>query len=518
MKKILTENIDYINHLSNPNDESKINTKIWYVNGLKKVPIPDPQIFVENGVYYIVGTTDGNISVIDCFTTKDFTNFERHPAIYNPALYNGWESSNPLIFAAEMYYFNGVYYLYYSAEDDEHVRYCSVVEADNPLGPYKPIVNDEVNGLNTPVFKDLGKDLLDATMFLDDDNTLYMYLVQHSKQQHITGVKMKNPYIAIKDTYTKLIVPGYVSPLDNEQKLFWELYRNCEYKINEAPFMLKSNGKYYLTYSANGCWNKYYNVCYAVSDSPLGIYVKPYEEGKVWTNLLMGYPGDNNPESLLAKQWDGFASGTAHHSFFKIGDQLMIAYHAHQNRGWNEENWAARYVAIDYAYFDSNGVPFINGPTYSIQPLPEEIIGYKNIAKNAVIKTKNIINDDAINDDYIVKYYNLENDNKEVKICSGKSSIEFDLKGEFLVKGLMIYNSAFYNKLIRHIEYIDLGNGNLITDIRFNNFYVKEDVEFVFPNSSITLELLKEIKTSKIIIGFNLPIAGNINGIKILGK
>ena len=46
--------------------------------------------------------------------------------------------------------------------------------------------------------------------------------------------------------------------------------------------MLKHNGKYYMTYSANGCWNKYYNVCYAISDSPLSGFVKPYEEGKIW--------------------------------------------------------------------------------------------------------------------------------------------------------------------------------------------------------------------------------------------
>ena len=104
---------DYINHLNDQTNESSFNTKMWYVNNLDKVPFPDPQVFYEEGVYYIVGTTDYNISVIDCYTTTDFVNFERHEKLYDPSLYNGWESDNPLIFAAELYKLDGRYYLYY---------------------------------------------------------------------------------------------------------------------------------------------------------------------------------------------------------------------------------------------------------------------------------------------------------------------------------------------------------------------------------------------------------------------
>ena len=40
----------------------------------------------------------------------------------------------------------------------------------------------------------------------------------------------------------------------------------------------------------------------------------------------------------------------------------------------------------------------------------------------------------------------------------------------------------------------------------------------MFPNSAFTIELLKQIKTKKIAIYFNLPNGGNINNIKILAK
>mgnify|MGYP006990337174 CR=1 FL=1 len=48
----------------------------------------------------------------------------------------------------------------------------------------------------------------------------------------------------------------------------------------------------------------------------------------------------------------------------------MFAYHAHFNREvWSDEipfaNWRA--LAVDYLHFDSNGNPYTNGPTYSLQ-------------------------------------------------------------------------------------------------------------------------------------------------------
>ena len=250
-------------------------------------------------------------------------------------LYDGWEDrEEALVFAPEMYCFDGVYYLYYSAKDESLKRRCSVVAADNPLGPYKPIVNDEVDGLSAPLLHnpDYVKRGLDATVFTDDDGKMYMYFTVTQKSQnitevntqHIVGVELITPYMADWSTYKELVIPGTIDAQSSEQLLEWELYRDNKVQINEAPFMIKSNGKYYLTYSANGAWNKYYNVCYAVSDSPMGDFVKPYEEGKMWTNLLMGFPGTNDEDELIFNQWKGFASGTGHHCFFYAGDELGI--------------------------------------------------------------------------------------------------------------------------------------------------------------------------------------------------
>lgn len=518
----LVENEDYVDLASKYDGESfDYNKSLWYINDLAEVPLPDPFVYVEDDTYYIVGTNDRNVNTVDCYVTKDFSTYTHYRDIYDPSKYGGWENDSAEIYAPEIYCFDGVYYMYYSADDKQGVRRCSVTVADNPLGPYKPLVNESVDGLNYPLFmKDENSErALDATVFTDDDGKMYMYFTVTSDTQHIVGVELISPYEADWSTYRDLVIPGTVDSESEEQILEWEMYRDNKVKIAEAPFMIKSEGKYYLTYSVNGCWNKYYNVCYAVSDTPLGNYVKPYEEGQLWTNLLIGFPGTPDEDELIYGQWEGFASGTGHHSFFYVGDQLMIGYHAHQNRGWNSKYYTPRYFAIDYVHFDENGTPFCNGPTYSIVNLPENISGFSNIAVGGVACGNNVENAEKSNDNYIVDCYNLDNKNNEVALGEGKSYIEIKLDDSYEIIAILIYNSAYYNSYIAEIEYIDFGNGNIVYYPQFcEDFYVNDETEFIYPGSCFNIEFLKNFKAESVRIGFNLPNGGSINEIVVLGK
>jgi hypothetical protein len=220
-------------------------------------------------------------------------------------------------------------------------------------------------------------------------------------------------------------------------------------------------------------------------------------------------------------QWSGFASGTGHHCFFNIGDQTMIGYHAHQNRDWNSETgYTARYFAIDYLFFDKDGVPFCNGPTYSLQPLPEAISGYKNIAPNATVRVENVTNGEAINDKYNVDCYNLiQEEGKEVSLGNGYSYIELTFDKEYTIGGVAIYNSSYYDKYVNEVHYIDFGNGNAIKNLEFlQEKFINDETEFVFPNSAFTVEFYTTFKANKLTVCFNLPEGGQINEIVVLGK
>ncbi len=522
----LQEGVDYVDH-SNAfdGDGATYDETKWYVNELDDVPLPDPYVFVEDDVYYIVGTSDRDGNVVDCYSTMDFVNYESHYGIFDPSKYNGWERDKAEVYAPEIYCFDGVYYMYYSAIDEGGIRRNSVVVADNPLGPYKPLQNSKVDGLEAPIFQDKNKSfgVLDITVFVDDDGEMYMYYsVACNENQHIVGVKLNSPYEADWSTYTVIVEPGALSSSNNILKpLTWEMYRQGT-PIVEAPFMVKSGGKYYMTYSVNACWNKYYNVCYAVSDSPLGVYEKPYQTNGFWTNLLLGYPGTNITNSAVYGQWGGFASGTGHHCFFKIGDQYMIGYHAHKTRdnALNNEKYVKRYFAFDYLHFDDNGVPFSNGPTYSIQPLPEWISGYKNIAPSAQVTAENVTNAAAINDNYIVDCYNLNGEaGKEVDLGNGYSFIELKFDREYEIGGIAIYNSAYYEKALTEIEYIDFGNGNAVQYPQFNyDRYINADKEFIFPCSAFTIDFVNTFRADHVVICVKTEVAASLNEIVILGR
>ena len=522
----LVENMDYIDHSTTYDGNGfEYDKSMWYINELKDVPLPDPHVYVEDGTYYITGTNDNYGRTIDCYITTDFVNYEKKE-LYNPTFFNGWEKKDkPLIYAPEIYCFDNEYYLYYSALNSSGVRKNSVLVSSEPSGPYEPIIDDNINGLENPIFDYENKDSLDITVFEDDDGQLYMYysttqMATYPVAQYIVGVKLNSPYEADWSTYKTIVTPGTLNTESRSRELTWEMFRAPN--IAEAPYMIKSNGKYYLTYSVNGCFNKYYSVCYAVSSSPLGNFSKPYEKNKLWTNLLFGYSGLNFTDDTVYNQWTGFASGTAHHCFFNIGDQIMIGYHAHQNRNYNVDSngYTRRYFAFDYLHFDENGVPFCNGPTYSLQPLPEELSGYKNIANNAYVNRNNVTNEDAINDNYIVDNYNLEKDNNnEVILGKNLSFIELEFDKEYTIGGIAIYNSAFYDKAVYEIEYIDFMDGNALFYPTFcNEAYVNDETKFIFPCSAFTIEFSNTFKASKVVIAFKLPNGGQINEIIVLGK
>ena len=81
----------------------------------------------------------------------------------------------------------------------------------------------------------------------------------------------------------------------------------------EGPYILKNNGKYYMTYSANNFTSKDYAIGYSVSDFPLGDYIK-YE---------------NNP--ILRSGEKYFAPG--HNSFVRSVEDnaLYCVYHMVQH-------------------------------------------------------------------------------------------------------------------------------------------------------------------------------------------
>src|SRR5699024_488969 len=128
----------------------------------------------------------------------------------------------------------------------------------------------------------------------------------------------------------------------------WEL-QNEDVDILEGPFMVKNNEQYYLMYTANAFWDPFYAIGYAVSDSPLGSFVK----------------NEKNP--ILENDLENGISGPGHNTV-TVGldnETLYMVYHIHTDP---DNPSGDRRPAIDHLYFE-DGEMKTDGPTSTEQEL-----------------------------------------------------------------------------------------------------------------------------------------------------
>ncbi len=536
------------------NDLAKYNSNMYYLNewklgfqapGVKGDFFPDmgdPTIVYDNGYYYAFGTRGA--TSFHCFRTKDFKEWERLADAFVPGGAS-WGKTN--MWAPDIQKIGDKWYLYYTAgmiysDGAEHCQ-IGVAIADNVYGPYvqftgKNADGEEISLAQTP-FTGLDRHtILDQTVFTDDDGQMYMYFSYDTKtgsDEHrelsktqivaeIWGVKMKDPVTWDLSTLTPLISPGYKKYSDDVRTIEWETWSPSfrgGMQCCEGPYMIKQNGKYYLTYCANSFVDAEYAVGYAVADDPLGKgesgdYVKPNDT--YLQNMILGVPGA--PGTYISNHYKGFTRGTGHAAIFKTGagDDYMFAYHAHFNREkWDDSKPPDNYraLAVDYLYFDDNGAPYANGPTYSLQRTPSDISGYTNLAGKAKFRIEGE-HAEYLNDNYTNRAVNTAEVIKEATFKAGTRSIEITFDEPVTVAAINVYNSCDYETMIDAITQIDFGEGRGLVNALFNRRYVKD--EFVFPHSAFNIELGKPLVTNRIVITITSGSDFALGEIEVMGK
>lgn len=301
---------------------------------------------------------------------------------------------------------------------------------------------------------------------------------------------------------------------------------------NEGPFVLyhkDKNGKdmYYFTYSVNDYSTSDYQVGMAVGESPLGPFRKlTEEEGGL---LLCSSSTDSDS-----------VSGAGHHSFVTMGNQLFIAYHRHRDFMTGGSD---RYTAVDEVKFititDKNGdeleIPYVNGPTDSIQPLPEAYSGYKNVASQASVSCTDASAELGWVTDGLLSVHKTANDTfmdyiQETYI-SETATFTFDFANDTSIRAIMVYNSAFEKTVFFNISKIEFtladGSVRVIRDVKFDTEQYctiggqnNDTVRYVKSGAAAFAEFYDvDVKSVKITV--DIP-AGQekvgISEIKILGK
>ena len=264
----------------------KIYQKRRFIMKMFKNPIllnhADPDILFHNGIYYLYSTSMTIDHAYEVYTSTDLVNWENRGICLENALgLTRW------YWAPDVKEKDGVFYMLFTA--DEHM---GLAVADSPLGPFVPtgfVLDRSIDG---------------HIYFEGDDMYIYYVSWREGHEYALWGCKVNS---------------DYKTPDLSTEKIIFKATEPYECNMNgvvEAPYMLKKNGKYYLTYSASHYESPFYCVAYAVADSPLGEFVK-YKNNPILV-------GDNKT-----------VNGIGHHCITYSPDksQMFIVYHTHDEVG-----------------------------------------------------------------------------------------------------------------------------------------------------------------------------------------
>lgn len=361
--------------------------------------------------------------------------------------------------------------------------------------------------------------MIDADPFVDPatgDKYLYFSRV-HPNQQYIYGIRLGENWTDDPqwETLTPLTRYGYATP-DAQEPIDYPTSSNT---IEEGPHMYydEETGKYYLTFSVNGAYDKEYAVAQAIGDSPLGTFTKvPMEDGGLVIAADM--------------MWD-HVSGPGHHCFVKYGGKLYILYQGLYERA-NPSGNPIRGICADEVISFENGkgqkVFNANGPTYAPMPKIGPDAAYKNIAGDAAVTTSGGMDRAALTDGMlnIMTHHNLI---PEFSAKAGKTTITLDFGEYRTIRAIMVFNARdlenWFDKIDRiELDFTAVQDGETIeataymADLAFDKeLYTFGLTGIARPGGSVCVEF-NEIQVKTIRITIDSDKAFSISEIFVLGK
>lgn len=290
----------------------------------------DPWMIYKDGYYYFTFTTGSSIQV---WKSRTITGVDAgvKAMVWTPPA-SGPQSRD--IWAPELHFFAGKWYIYYAADDGDnahHRLYVLESVTTDPQGAYTD--KGKIYDPNTDRWA------IDATVMQKDDGSLYLIW---SGWEGFVDKIAQNLYIApMSNPWT----------IGGNRALISRPDHNWEGWINEGPEVLKHNGKLFIVYSANGSWTPDY--CLGLLMNTTGDVMNPQS----WTK-------SNVP--FLARSPGVFGAG--HNTFVKSADgtEDWIIYHATDN---STDGWRNRHPRAQKITWNTDDTPNFGYPVAPRQPL-----------------------------------------------------------------------------------------------------------------------------------------------------
>ncbi len=218
----------------------------------------DPAPMVHDGVFYVYAGHDeadaDNYWINDwhVFSSTDMVNWTDHGPRLSIADFP-WIANGA--WAGQCIERNGKFYWYVCGrEKGIRSRSVGVAVGDSPVGPF-----------HDPLGKSLAYGnlhMIDPTVFIDNDGRAYLYW----GNKGLWFGELNDDMISFKGgkfDEVPLTWENFGAPAKDERHDPNKVYRD---NFQEAPWLMKRNGKYYLIYAAN--WPEH--ISYSMADSPRG--------------------------------------------------------------------------------------------------------------------------------------------------------------------------------------------------------------------------------------------------------
>lgn len=213
----------------------------------EEIRIRDPFIYLEDGVYYLLGTTGNDCwnqgSNFSLYTSRDLTNFEFSGLLVEKGVLDGYKQ----LWAPELHKFRGKYYLIVSLFRPDRRRGSMILAADSVRGPFVPLTGEYI----TPQ----GWLCLDATLFVSNGKP-YLYF-SNEWVDPITADGDGSLYVAALSDDLKTLASRPKKIVSGKYCGFSREVRSGEAAgyVAEGPFAVEEDGKialYWSTFSKDG--------------------------------------------------------------------------------------------------------------------------------------------------------------------------------------------------------------------------------------------------------------------------
>jgi len=321
------------------------------------------------------------------FSSEDMVNWLDEGEILSAADSKWGRKEGGFMWAPDCAFRNGTYYFYYPHPSDTKWNDTWKIGVATSKYPNKDFVDQGyVPNLS-------GFALIDPCVFIDDDNTPYIYIGGGSR---CFGAILNDDMISIKDDMVPMV------GLDD---------------FHEATWVFKRNGIYYLTYADNDHGKN--KMKYCISDSPLG-------------------PWDYKGIFLEATGCD-----TTHGSVAEFKGQWYLFYHNQDISGRGN----LRSMCIDELYFNDDGtIKMVKQTKTSVKPVgtpkPLGVNAVKYDIKGIELGGGAVIKGNEVHDLHIVGAYcqfnNIDGKN------GGRAALYFNFS-----------SAKDWSKLYLHINGVD---------------------------------------------------------------